>query len=65
MDRVNVEMAAVTVTVNVIDGVPQCNCCQAPMVRVDERRWMCQIGHALQGMFHEALERYESALARP
>jgi hypothetical protein len=38
------------VLVNVIDGVPQCSCCQEPMVRHGDG-WMCAVGAAvLEGL---------------
>jgi hypothetical protein len=32
------------------DGVPQCQCCLAPMVEVKPRTWQCAVGYALTQM---------------
>lgn len=49
------------VWVNVVDGIPQCSCCQAPMV---ERPggWMCAIGAAVLDLLPQWTARLDGLL---
>lgn len=42
---IEVRKVAYWAPVNVVDGVPQCHCCQNPMVERDGG-WMCATGAA-------------------
>ena len=44
--------------VRVVDGVPQCPCCQEPMVQRGEG-WMCAIGAAGLDMLADAITRLD------
>lgn len=52
------------VQVRVVDGVPQCPCCQEPMVERDGG-WMCAIGAAVLDLLADAVARLDTRLTAP
>ena len=47
--------------VRMVDGVPQCPCCQEPMVKRSEG-WMCAIGSATLDLLASAVARLDESI---
>ncbi|OKI47299.1 hypothetical protein [Micromonospora sp. CB01531] len=56
---IEVKKIGYAVPVNVVDGVPQCHCCQEPMVKRNGG-WMCALGAAILDALAPAMARLDA-----